>query len=605
MKKQIMAGFFIICFLNYSVSHAAEPEPPEDIAIGNFPAVVAYLNKYISYVIDDEDLAGLNIAIVNNQNLVWEKGFGYADVENEIPATVETRYQTGAVTGILTAALVMQLVDAGKISLDENIQTYIPDLNLKSHFKKTSSITVRQLLSHHAGLPLNLFKNSWSESPPSFHSLVDSKTAIHASYPPGLIYAYSNIGYSLLGIIVERVTGLSFAQAMQKYIFQPVGMSQSTIENKHSQDKLAVGYKDDKAGKRLLPRDTPAVGLVSTAKDLSRFVRRYFNKVINKNGLAETIRVQNQQVQLDIEKQVGFTWYLGGLNIKKAGPVIWRGGVTPYHRSIVAMLPQHKLGVVILSNDSRSWDEINKLAEKSLQLMLQAKTGIKTDKPDEDSERPPQKIVNHPNILKDTFASAYTGFSGYIKLTEEGDSYSASVMGWTLSLHKDTENKNWFNLEYDLLGFIPIDLSWLAGVKVRPAVVNQRRVLIVYYKQHQYLFAVQYKPDKIHQGWLSMPGEYQVSNSDALLESMKIKNGELLIKNNQLFFNYEFPVWYGLSLTLPVKTISDNEAIIPGLGTGLNESVSIKEVNGQRFIEYSGYLLKKQNKTEDFLNFDF
>ena len=241
-----------------------------------------------------------------------------------------------------------------------NIKKHLPDLVVHSRVRSNEIITIRNLLTHHAGLPINVFKHSWAKDPVSFHSLLDSSSKLSASYAPETIYAFSNVGYSLLGLIVERVTKQSFSYAMQKYILTPLKMENSSVDNNSDLVKsIAVGYKNGDVGEKLLPRDTPSVGLLTTAKDLSRFIRLYFEGSASQwRNLTETIRVQNSDIKLDVGRKVGFSWNIDGMNVKNAGSVIWRGGATPFHRSRVAMLPDHKLGVIVLSNDSKSWEVI-------------------------------------------------------------------------------------------------------------------------------------------------------------------------------------------------------------------------------------------------------
>jgi len=601
MKNLPNAVLILILLFCFRAVSASEPVAPKNIALNNYPAVVAFLNQYIEYLVDEEDIAGLSVAIVNGNHVIWEKGFGYANVDLKIKAKANTVYQAGAVTGLLTAALIVELSEKKLLDLDDNIKQYLPALKIHSRFQKTPTITIRQLLTHHAGLPINIFKDSWSEKPPGFSALLRPETNLNASFPPGHIYAFSNIGYSLLGLIIEKATNLSYSKAMEQYILEPMNMSSSSVDNENElHTKLAIGYKKGEPGKRLSSRDTPSVGLVTTVKDLSRFVRRYFS---GNDALAETIKVQNPDVEFDVERQVGFSWYIGGMNIEGGGPIIWRGGATPYFRSRVAMLPEHELGIAILSNDTRSWEVISQISEKALQLMLEAKAGITqpvgSDEPDK------KKIITSAAHIKAaSFSKAYSSFVGYIPTIKEGDEYRANILGWSFLLNEDERNKHWFTLQYDLLGFIPIDISWISGVKVRAATINKQRVIIVYYKGRQYLFGIEHLTSEIHPAWRNVLGEYTVKNTDVLLESMKVKEGELLIRDNQLLFVYELPLLLGTVLEIPVKTISNEQAIIPGLGTGLNETVRIMKAGENSVLEYSGYLLEKAKADDALLNFE-
>jgi len=565
----------------------------------SLPKKYELLDDFIQEKFEDDDLVGLNVAVVVEDKIVWQKSYGYSNEKLGLRATRNTMYQIGALSGTFTAALTLHLADIGLINIDDNILNYLPNLKIRYRNDISPVITIRHLLTHHAGLPINIFKDSWNIEPVSIQTLISSGVEINASYLPEIIYGFSNVGYSLLGLIIEKVTKLSFSDAMKKYVFSVQNMSTSSV-NHHDEvmKNLAVGYKDGDPQTKIFPRDTPSVGMATSIEDLAKFIPLYFKDKQNRwKGLKESIKTQNSDVLLDIEKKVGYTWNINGLNIKGGGPVIWRGGTTPYFRSRVSMLPKHEIAVIVLSNDSRSWKAINEISEKALSLLLAYDFNIKQP------EGSPI-ISATESIQNSAFANTYSSFLGLVSMSNKNDSLKAKIIGWPISLVKDKNNKQWYNLQYDLLGFIPIDISWISQVKVRPAIIDGHSVLIAHYKGRKILFGNKLEQKNIHPRWKSLVGKYKIRNQDTLTKVMKIEEGDLIIRNNRLFFTYDLPVWFGLKLEIPVSTISNSIAIVPGLGTGLNETISNRTIDGKRVLMYSGYILEKQNNDDKF-NFDF
>jgi CubicO group peptidase (beta-lactamase class C family) len=206
---------------------------------------------------------GLQVAIAQNGHVVYDRGFG--------EATADTRFPIASVTKMFTAVAIMQLVQAHRVSLDATVAKYLP------RAPHAAQITVRELLNHTSGL--------WNYGDYAFQSGLVSKPttprailALAAQHPltstPGTKWSYSNTGYVVLGLIVERVTGQSLASYEQKHIFKPAGMTQTSVGNPPAGTPIAPAYMSAAGGKAAAydPSWLFACGdIVSTAADLARF----------------------------------------------------------------------------------------------------------------------------------------------------------------------------------------------------------------------------------------------------------------------------------------------------------------------------------------------
>lgn len=190
-------------------------------------ALLNYVDSVATAAISEKSIAGVSVAIVKNGRTVLAKGYGFADLENDVPATAETVYRIGSVTKQFTSAAIMRLMEQGKLSLDDTLQKFLPAF--PTHGNR---VTVRHLLNHTSGI------KSYTSLGPKWARVVrldlmtDSLIALVANEPfdfkPGDAYRYNNSGYFLLGMIIEKLSGKPYGQYLKDEFFTPLGLK-STI----------------------------------------------------------------------------------------------------------------------------------------------------------------------------------------------------------------------------------------------------------------------------------------------------------------------------------------------------------------------------------------
>jgi CubicO group peptidase (beta-lactamase class C family) len=170
---------------------------------------------------------GLTIGFIKD-DFVWVKGYGFADLENKVPAKPESAYRLASVTKPMTALAIMQLVDKKKIDLDAEVQTYVPYFP-----KKQWPVTVRQVLGHIGGI--SHYKNSEQELHIKEHKSTREAIAIFQDFDlvaePGTRYNYSSYGYNLLGAIIEAASGMSYGEYMKQNVWGPAGMTDTRMDD--------------------------------------------------------------------------------------------------------------------------------------------------------------------------------------------------------------------------------------------------------------------------------------------------------------------------------------------------------------------------------------
>jgi CubicO group peptidase (beta-lactamase class C family) len=244
--------------------------------------VDGWLDGFVPFALKRGDLAGAVIVVVKDGQVLTQRGFGYADAARRTPVDpARTLFRPGSVSKLFTWTAVMQQVEAGKIDLDADVNTYL-DFKIPAYQGKP--VTMRQLMTHTAGFEehgkLTMFEDKKFQIP--LGELVKSGIPGRI-YAPGTTPSYSNYGTALAGYIVERVTKTSFDDYIEQRIFQPLGMAQSTFRQPLPQafaPWMATGYRQLSAGpsKFEIVGPAPAGALSSTGADMGKFMIAHLNQ---------------------------------------------------------------------------------------------------------------------------------------------------------------------------------------------------------------------------------------------------------------------------------------------------------------------------------------
>jgi CubicO group peptidase (beta-lactamase class C family) len=235
-----------------------------------------WLDGLINYALKRGDIAGAVLSVVKDGSTLLQKGFGYADVANRIPMDAErTMTRAGSTSKLFTWTAVMQLVQQGKLDLNQDINTY---LDFKVSGAGGKPITLTDLMNHRGGFEEGL-KDIFATDP---HNLESNETYLKQHirpmlFAPGTVPAYSNYGASLAGYIVARVSGEPFERYVENHIFTPLGMQHSTFDQplpERFKDDISHGYKTAALPPQPyeLITTSPAGSLATTAADMTRFM---------------------------------------------------------------------------------------------------------------------------------------------------------------------------------------------------------------------------------------------------------------------------------------------------------------------------------------------
>ncbi len=267
----------VLAVLGATGTPAASGQPSTTPAVGAVsPGESATLTRLAAAARESMATPGLAVAISRGDDVVWSGGFGQADVENDVPVRPDSVFRIASISKPMAAVAVMQLVERGRVSLDEPIQRYVPAFPDKGE----QVVTVRHLLTHTSGIRHYRAGEMESREP---HATLASAIGIFKDDPllfaPGTRYLYSTYGYNLLAGVVERASGLSFGEYLRTRVWEPSGMRATSLELPHEiVPRRARQYI--RGGGTPPLRNAPYAdlsikwaggGIISSAPDLARF----------------------------------------------------------------------------------------------------------------------------------------------------------------------------------------------------------------------------------------------------------------------------------------------------------------------------------------------
>jgi CubicO group peptidase (beta-lactamase class C family) len=259
-------------------------------------AVLDRFREEIPRRMEQNNIPGFAIALVDNEGILWAAGFGFTDTDHQTPVTPTTIFSIQSMSKTFTGTAVMTAVRDGLLDLDVPITKYLPDFTVNSRFEEhpEQKMTLRLLLSHTAGFTHEApVGNNFDTSSPSFEEHVRSISQTWLKFPVGQGNSYSNLGVDLAGYILQRVASKPLPEVMRERIFAPLDMPYSSMDMAviRKNPNRAIGHQ---FGVERVPLEVPmlaAGGVYTNAQDLSRFVQFHLNRgrVNDKQILDENI----------------------------------------------------------------------------------------------------------------------------------------------------------------------------------------------------------------------------------------------------------------------------------------------------------------------------
>ncbi len=334
------------------------------------PGLEERIDRLVSTRMSERSIPGITVAVGIGDRPIWSRGYGFADLENFVPATERSRYRLASISKPVTAVALLQLVEAGKAGLDDDVRRYVPEFT-----EKQWPVTLRQLLSHLGGV--RGYNGTESVTTVHYTNVRDGLAIFDAdplAHQPGSKYLYSSYGFNLAGAAAEAIAAKPFRQLLKDSVFEPAGMSSTRDDDSFAIIPNRVrGYRRTDAGEVLnceladTSSKVPGGGLISTAADVARFGRAVMDGVLLRPE-TRTLMWTSQHTNDGKSVGYGLGWgvaaFQGQLRYSHAGG---QSGTSTY----LDVLPKSRIVVAVLCNLQGA--PTREISEQILQLLDESK----------------------------------------------------------------------------------------------------------------------------------------------------------------------------------------------------------------------------------------
>jgi CubicO group peptidase (beta-lactamase class C family) len=543
---------------------------------------------------------GLSLAIVAGKETLLEKGYGWADRAAGRRVDADTIFNVGSVSKLFTNAAVMTLVEKGIVELDAPVTAYIPELGgMKTRGSPFSGVTLRSMLCHHSGLPSDLAWNFTlgegpaAFDPQAFRALPGLLAGSYVAAPPGRVFSYSNLSFSLLGLVVERASGASFESYLQGAVFGPLGMSSSSFTlDAGLSPRYAKGYRKGRKPVDIMAiRDIAAGQLMSSARDMSRFLASCLASLRGEGGLLrpETMRgllaVQNADVALDFGFRIGLTWWLMETPEFPGIELAGHGGDLPPFHALLLVAPDKDIGVEISVNNAEGMGsmELKGIAVEAFRAALRA-TG------QGDCFAEPARPAPAPALPPGVDASVegwYSSVLGLLRLSLEGGGLKLFLKGKKLDLLPLADGG--FALRFRLLGLLPLPIPLLRKIVLRIERAEGKPWLSFVMAGVPYGCAELIAPLPIDAAWMERCGKYKILNPDS---GGSIGDFRLRFDRKSGFLMLDFQE-LGSAVSYPLRPVGADEFVTWGTGRNMGETGVFSREGRGEILAFSGFRLRR------------
>jgi CubicO group peptidase (beta-lactamase class C family) len=317
----------------------------------------AWMEGQIAY----RKLPGIVVGVVSDQELVWARGFGFADVDAKVPMTPKTKFRMASHSKLFTAVAIMQLREEGKLRLDDPVAKYLAWFKAKPAGDDDGPITIEQLLSHSSGLQREAGDHWTSLQFPTGDELRQLYADRQAAFAPSVRWKYSNLAYAVAGMVIEQVSGERWADYVDRNIFKPLGMLDSSVDKNVPGLAVPYGRRMPDDSREVLPfvdarGMAAATGVTSNMEDMAKFVSAQFRsgrrggaQIVSTGSMREMHRVRSVEENWTSGTGLGFD-----ITRIKDRTYVGHGGGYPGNTTQTLIQLEDKIGVIVLTNTNDS-----------------------------------------------------------------------------------------------------------------------------------------------------------------------------------------------------------------------------------------------------------
>ena len=536
-----------------------------------------HIDKYINKAV--KKTAAISAAIVENNQVIYRNYSGVIDGEHT-PNSDSKMMMIGSNTKLITAIAIFQLYEQGLVDLDCDISKYINNLNIESRFK-SKTITIRDLLMHRSGLISDEYDYFTSTNKTS-KDLIDVVNDNQLSNEPGTLYSYSNIGYGLLGYIIEQISKMDYISYVQKHILDPLKMGVIFIKTEKEREKynnqFSKSFSNDLklAQENLISIYAAGANAYGTLDDLIKLIKVFINpkdqSVLKEETILRMLTKPIIENVLDGEMMhgLGLIFNMYNYDCKDIGNVISHGGDTKYHHSRFVFIPKLNSGFIVMTNTLNGFAISGQVVEKLMQEFIKYKK-IKLKLIAVPSSKRIEEKLDSSNI------GIYSGLNISFLVEKDQDNHMiAKVRIFKLRLHKREDG--FYETQPLGIAKLPIFSGSLKRLLFSFSKVNGSKVLCAKeYRKYTYNSAkigMKYNDINNVDEFNNYTGKYLPYNKDNsrnnLIDSLAFE-----VKDKKIILRIKM---WGIDNVFYLSNI-DNELYVQGFGRHTGDKLEITDSN--------------------------
>lgn len=557
----------------------------------NILGSVEQINNEFEKLCRKSKVVGANVALFNGEEILYSYNYGYINKSSKLKSTNDSLYMIGSNTKILTALGILKMMKNELVSLDDDIRKFIPEFGIKSFFEY-DKITIENLLMHRSGIISDLF-HLIVDPTRDYHEVVEELKNTYLTSIPGQMFSYSNVGYTLLGIIIERVSGLEYAKFIEKEIARPLGIDIHFLKNDEEKrpflSRLSQNY--DKKGNAVADYVSTMIPAGSNTymsmSDLVKLGQMFLRKdsTIAKTETLLSMEKLNVPEPVDNELlNVGYGLIHNQYDLGENAPrILGHGGDTTCHHSVFNYIPELNIGVAVMTNSEQAVGLSRSLGLNILIKYLKTKGIMLNSHSDRynyiksDCNRYIGKFATTMgvyDIQKNAKGELVSRISGLnVKLTPCDDGY----------LHCRPNG---------IVSKLPPIKRAITGLRFKLIDYCGSEVMTIEQSAENYktrgIIGCRYSETKIPESFQNACGSYETANQ----KFRKLCRKCLLVNDNGIL-KLKIDALNTKVITC-LNVVDDEIAIIQGFGRNACQTVRISRRDNKTYLTYSGIIFKKK-----------
>ena len=548
------------------------------------------LDKAFCQTVKKANKGAISAVLFHAEGIIYEIHDGMIARNANISPSSKSLYMIASNTKVLTTLGILRLWEDQKLDVYEDIRKYIPEFSVQSRVGE-HPFTIEDFLMHRSGLVCDMYKYMLGNR----YEYTDIIEGLHETYRtsfPKEMFSYSNLGFTLLGVVIERVSGFKYADFMQKYLFEPMDMEVYFCMEKDLPEEVSqrVAHCYDKKGKRqydplacLLPAGSCTY---TTIADLAKIGQLLLNKGVYKDKRLyreKTIEwMEDLPIYDELDKElsvIGHSLFHHNLFTDyETGPILGHGGNTVYHHSLFDFLPEEKIGCIVFSNFEDAPLLVEKIRKALLDEYLKQEGFSK------------KQIHKRKTVKTDItrYIKKYDTVLGPVSfcLNDAGD-LQVKIDSFLIPVR--TLEGGWVECILPKpLKALPEEIRTLHHAYLKQAVYFGHEVLMLEYNGVKKVIGCQYTEPAINDKWLKAIGSYQpydMAHEGYQGMDLHLENGELVLVLKII----------GENLKYYLHVLNEGEAIVKGFGRNCLQTVTLKTDEGKYVLKCDGVTGIKSN----------